>query len=432
MPISARGVFVALALAVFANSVEALPCSAYSGADTDNKSMITAGAVLTLDAVFAEIRRLSPAVRSAALEARALDAEADQAGRRLNPGFSIWLENFSGNGAMSGFDQAEATFALEQTFRLGAKRSLSERAARARQAVASAECAVVLRQTELEAAILFAELIAAGQLRDLAVNSANLADQLVSTVQRRVDAGAAAPPELARARADAAALRAGVATAEADVNRLRYALALLWGSAEPTFAAPSQFATDFNAPVADSSLAHPSLDRADAAERVRTAEQQLARSAAVPDVTVSAGFRRFEETGDEAFMASISVPLPLFDRGQDTARAVAFRGAAASLNRTATAQQLLARQRAARSARRAAKTRLELLTAEALPAAEEAYKAAVRGYQIGRFDLTTALNARAGLLDMRLAVIDAELVLQSQDLRLRALAGVAPFNGDTQ
>ncbi len=428
MSIVMKGALAALALAALAAGAKASPCDGYSG----GASMIMPGEPLTLRAALAEIRRVSPSVRTAALEARALDAEADQAGRRLNPSLSIELENFSGSGALTGFDQTETTFALEQTFRLGGKRSLSERAARARQAVAGAECAVILRQTELEAAILFSELIAAGQLRDLAVNSANLADQLASTVERRVDAGAAAPPELARARADAAALRAGVATAEADVDRLRYALALLWGSAEPTFAAPSQISVNPEVPAGTSGIAHPTLDRADAALRARSAEQNLARSAAIPDVTVSAGFRRFEETGDEAFIASISVPLPLFDRGRDTARATAFRGEAASLNRTATEQQLLARQRAATSARRAGQTRLDILTTEALPAAEEAYEAAVRGYQIGRFDLTTTLNARTALLDTRLAVINAELALRSQDLRLRALIGAAPFNGDAQ
>ena len=92
----------------------------------------------------------------------------------------------------------------------------------------------------------------------------------------------------------------------------------------------------------------------------------------------------------------------------------------------------MAQLRSAIVLRRAAQTRLDILTTEALPAAEEAYEAAVRGYQIGRFDLTTTLNARAVLLDTRLAVINAELALQSQDLRLRALIGATPFDGDAQ
>ena len=129
-------------------------------------------------------------------------------------------------------------------------------------------------------------------------------------------------------------------------------------------------------------------------------------------------------------MAGVSVPLPLFDRGRDAARAVSIRGEIASLNRAATEQHLLAQQRSAVASHRAAQTRLDILTSDALPAAEEAYEAALRGYQVGRFDLTTTLNARAVLLEAGFAVIDADLALQSEDLRLRALIGAAPFNGD--
>ena len=38
------------------------------------------------------------------------------------------------------------------------------------------------------------------------------------------------------------------------------------------------------------------------------------RAQAIPDVTFRAGYRRFEELDDHAFVAGISVPLPLFNR----------------------------------------------------------------------------------------------------------------------
>ena len=81
----------------------------------------------------AEKRRLAAAylAEAAALEARAASADADQAGRRLNPAISLETENFAGSGGFQGFDSYETTLAFEQTVRLGGKRRLSERAARA-------------------------------------------------------------------------------------------------------------------------------------------------------------------------------------------------------------------------------------------------------------------------------------------------------------
>ena len=416
----------ALAFATLAAGAEALPCEGRAG----DVSAIALGAPLTLPAALSEVRRISPAIRAAGLEALAVSADGDQAGRRLNPSLSIELDNFAGGGALGGFDQTETTFALEQTFRLGGKRQLGERAARAREALASAECAVILRQAELETALLYAELIAASELLRLAEESASLGEDLASVVERRVDAGASAPPELARARADAAASAADVAGAEANVDRLRYALSVMWGEAEPVFGRlePVSFYTEETSDTETDP--HPELDAADAARRAYEAEADLARTAAIPDITVSVGFRRFEETGDNAFIAGISVPLPLFDRGRDAARASAYRQDAASLSRAGTEQRLLARQRTAISAQRAAQTRLDILTMDALPAAEEAYRAARRGYQIGRFDLTTTLNARAALIEARVALIEAQLALQTETIRLRALIGAAPFDGD--
>ena len=423
-----RGAVAALALVAAAPGAEAAPCDGRVG----DASPIDYGTPLTLGAVLGEIRRASPEVRAAGLEANALGAEADQAARPLNPSIVLELENFSGSGALSGFDQTETTIAVEQTFRLGNKRGLGERAARARQALASAECAVILREAELQAALLYADLLAAQELRDLAAESAELSDRLAATVERRVDAGAAAPPELSRARADAAALRASAAGAEAEIETRRYALASLWGEADPQFGPVLAGEGFFSVEPGDSLSENPRLDAADAALRVREAETALARSAALPDVTVSAGFRRFEETGDEALVAGISVPLPLFDRGRDAARASALRADAALLDRRIAEQRLLSEQRSATASRRAAQARLDILEQDALPAALEAYSAAERGYQVGRFDLTTTLNARAVLLETQVALIEARRALLSEDLRLRALIGASPFDGGLQ
>ncbi|ACT58412.1 TolC family protein [Hirschia baltica] len=423
-----RGVFTALAFSAIVADANASPCDE---AQTSS-STLQLNEPLTLVDVMKKIRNASPAARAAALEVQALRSEADQAGRRLNPNISLEMENFSGSGAFSGQAQSETTLAFEQTLRLGGKRKLNERAARAKEALSSAECSVILLEAQLTGAVLFAELIAASKLKNLAIESADLSDQLAGTVKRRVDAGAAAPPELLRARADAAAARASVSTASANVNQLRYELALLWGSANPTFKMDISSNTLINSSIDNSIKSHPALDAADAALVARQAERDLAKSAAIPDLTVSAGLRRFEETGEQAVIAGISIPFPIFDRGRDAVRAASFRRDAATLSRTVTEQRLLSQKRAAVSSRKAAQKRLDILTSEALPAAEEAYTAAVKGYEIGRFDLTTTLDARATLIETRSALIEADFALQSQDMRLRALIGATPFDGEIQ
>ncbi len=428
MSIYLRGGLTALALSVIAADANASPCDEVP----TSPSTFQSNEPLTLLTVMTKIRRASPDARAAALEVQALIAEADQAGRPLNPNLSLELENFSGSGPFSNRDQSESTLAIEQTFQLGRKRKLRERAARAHVALSSAQCSVILREAQLTGANIFAELIAAIKLEKFAMESADLANELAETVKRRVNAGAAAPPELLRAKADAAAALANVTTISANVNQLRYELALLWGSSNPTFTMHLNNDALKISSAEETIISHPALDAADAALVVRQAERDLAHSATIPDLTVSAGLRRFEETGDQAVVAGVSIPLPIFDRGRNAVRAASFRDNAAALNRVATEQRLLAQKRAAVGSRKAAQTRLDILTNEALPTAEEAYTAALKGYEIGRFDLTTTIDSRAALLKAGSAVIEAEFALFTEDMRLRNLIGAPPFNGEIQ
>ena len=86
-----RGALAVLVFIVVASAANASPCERLSG----GASQILEGQPLSLDAVIAEVRRASPSVRAAGLEARALAAEADQAARLLNPSIGLDLETLA-------------------------------------------------------------------------------------------------------------------------------------------------------------------------------------------------------------------------------------------------------------------------------------------------------------------------------------------------
>ncbi|MBL4596772.1 MAG: TolC family protein [Robiginitomaculum sp.] len=426
-----QGALCVLIATAFSGAAIAAPCDGPTG----RAPVTQPGAPLTLDLALAQVRYAAPDVRRAALEIRARSADADQAGRRLNPSIGLEVENFSGSGALNGFNQAETTLTFAQTFQLGGKRTKRERAARANAVLAAAECQAILREVELQAALLFYDLLAAQELAAFASESADLAISLFETVGKRVEAGAAAPPELSRARADAAILRAATLAVNADVDQRRYDLAMLWGSASPEFAAPridQARLAGLSSAREGGITSHPALAVAKASTNAREAERVAARVAGLPDLTVSAGVRQFEETGDQAFLVSINVPLPLFDRNQDAARAAGYRADAARVSGVAIEARLRSRQQAAIAQVRAADARLSLLEREALPAARSAYEASVQGYAAGRFDLTSTLDARKGLIEAGVAVIDANRTLNADMMKLKSLIGAAPFDGDLQ
>ena len=421
-----RGALCVLIAATFSGAAIAAPCDGPSISPPP-----LAGVPLTLESALAHVRAASPDVRRAALETQARFADADQAGRWLNPSIGLEAENFSGSGPFSDYDQIETTFTLEQTFQLGGKRAKRETAARANASLGAATCQAILRNVELETAILFYELRAAVEVADLADEAAALAATFADTVAKRVNAGEAAPPELSRAQSDAATLKAAALAARVQIDQKRFMLAALWGSADPTFLPPSAQANlsrlnDLSGTVDT----HPDLLVARASNELRVAERKAAKAAGMPDVTISAGIRQFEETDDNAFLVGVSVPIPLFDRNRDAARGAGYRADAERVNAAATEAQLRARQQSAAMQVRAAQARWSVLEQDALPAAQSAYEASVRGYAAGRFDLTSTLDARKGLIAAGVAVIDARRSLNTEMMQLNSLIGAAPFDGE--
>jgi cobalt-zinc-cadmium efflux system outer membrane protein len=165
---------------------------------------------------------------------------------------------------------------------------------------------------------------------------------------------------------------------------------------------------------------------------VSEANQDLAQSQSMPDVTLSAGFRRFEQGNDNALLFGVSVPFPIFDKKRDAVKAAGFRRQADMLNRVAVERDLISQQNAARAQLISAQKQLNLLETDALREARSAYDASVKGYRAGKFDLTTTLNTRKALIDAGLAVIDAARTVNIQDITLRSLTGASPFTGDIQ
>ncbi|NHK29693.1 TolC family protein [Parvularcula flava] len=425
------------ALGILAMPIQAYAAASCGGTYQPRLTSAQAGMIeenepLTLDQVLTQIRHASPEVRAAALETKARAAEARQAGRWLNPSLSLEVENFGGDGAFDGFDQSDRTYAISQTLQLGGKRQKQVRAARALEALGSAQCETILREAELEAALSFYDLHATIQLAEMADSAADLAARFRDTVIKRYEAGAAAPPDVSRAKTEAARLQAAAADLQAQIIVEKLALAALWGADTARFGNPIITATQA-APSQGEVSSHPAIVAAAASLEASRAQEQLERVRIIPDITVSAGVREFEATGESALVAGLEVPLPLFDRNRDAADAAAFRAQASAIDAEATEARLRARLQSSIAQQQAARRQLDLLQSSALPEAQSAHDAAIRGYQAGKFDLTATLDARQALIDTQIAVIESNRKLNAENVLLQSLIGAAPFSeGDMQ
>ncbi|MEW4467036.1 TolC family protein [Parasphingorhabdus sp. JC815] len=350
----------------------------------------------------------NPRVYGPQAEAEAARAAIDQARLRPNPELSLEAENIAGSGAFSGLRSTEYTLAIGQQLELGGKRSARIASARASSDFAGLQSKFALSQLALGVRERYVEAVAAGQRLVLARQIVERNRELTRIANVLVEVGREPPLRAMRAQATLAEAEAELQAAEAANGAARQALAALWatGQSSPSVSAAfPELSPPLDLPSSDDPLP---LRIAGARTAFAQAEIARERSLGVPDPTLSAGVRRFEESNDQAFIVGISIPLPFRNRNQgNIAAAEAQYRAASASEAIAEADYRLDFERT-RTLYLAAETRVETLSSASLPQAEEALRLVEIGYRNGRFPLIEVLAAAEARDAIRENLIQAE------------------------
>lgn len=341
-------------------------------------------------------------------ETEAAQALIGQARLRPNPQVSLEAEDFAGSGAFSGLRATQITLSVGQQLELGGKRGARIAAAEAQADLATlranlsqAELGFVVRERYIAA-------VAAVSRLDLARDIVARNEELARIANLLVDVGREPPLRALRAQAALAEAQAELQAAQAASLAARTGLAALWGEQAAPPVVPSEFPTIAPPDQIMATSAPLQLEFARANTAAASAEIARERSLRVPDPTISAGVRRFEESNANAFIVGVSIPLPFSNRNQgNIASAEANLRAATAREAVALAdyEQAVTRVRAAYLA---AEARVETLSTTSLPQAEEALRLVQIGYSNGRFPLIEVLAAADARDAIREALIAAQ------------------------
>ena len=379
----------------------------------------------------------NPALQSSSWEIRAREAARLQTGLLPNPGLDTESEDLAGSGRFSpDLSQPQTTVRLSQLVELG-----GDRGARARVSALSAELAawdyeatrldVLTRTTQAFVAVLGAQ-----DALQLAEESVTLSRQVANAVAERAEAGKVSMVEKTRAEVAAAGLRVERDAARRLLDAARARVAVMWGGLQPRFRQATGTLPSVNAiPSADAIQArlanNPDLARWETELARREASVALERARAIPDVTVSAGYRKFHDTDNNALVVGAAIPLPLFDRNQGALAEARYRLAGASGDRRATAGRLHEALADAYRALATAHDEATLLANDVLPGAEHAYQAAQEGYRLGKFGLLDVLDAQRTLFAARAQRIRALVAFHTAAAEVERLIA-EPLNAAAQ
>lgn len=375
---------------------------------------------LTLARAIEEAAARSPAVVAAEAEVEAARALLRQAGFRLNPELSVDVENFAGSGPYSGLSGAETTVAINQRLDFGGRRAARMSSGQAALAVQEMRLGVARADLEENVRRQFATAVAARERLSLADANLIRARELTRIADELVAAGRDPPLRAFRARANAAQADAALRAAQAADEAARRTLSSLFGTGEPVQSVGG--AADTHVVGAIDPLR--SLDvRLAEAERLQAQtslrQEQVSRRL---DPLVGIGVRRYEDTGDTALVAGVSLPIPLFDRNRGNVDAARARIRSADARREAAIAQAAARIGNARISLVAAQARVTALESIATPQAGEALRLAELSYREGRLSLVELLDAQEAFAAAQSELIDARLALAEANATLARAA----------
>ena len=370
------------------------------------------GATITLEQAVSRSLSSNPSLGAAADAAAAAAARVDQAGLLPNPELEIEVEGFGGGGQLHRFDAAESTAVISQPLLLGGKRSHRRGVALAEQSLAERDLEAVRLDIRAATTAAFYRLLAAQQRVELARQLLGLAEELGQAVQARVEAGKVSPLESQRAGIEVARAKIALARAERERAAARARLAASWGSSTPTVL---EAVGELPEPAEPPSLerlrqrlgATPEAARLDDLIEHRQRVVDLEKSFRLPDLEVRIGPRHLRETGQTAWVAGISVPIPLFDRNQGARRAARLE-LESSRKATEAARVALEAELAVTLERlRVAASEATTLARDVVPAATDALAATEQGYALGKFALLAVLDAQGTLFEARSLHLDS-------------------------
>jgi outer membrane protein, heavy metal efflux system len=359
---------------------------------------------------------------------RVADARVGESGLAPATSVGVLVEDAAGSGARRGFDSAQTTLSLSRVIELGGKRDARVAAAEAGRDRVRTERAARQLDVTAEVARRFIETLHERELVRLAAEVLRQSEVTRDAVDRRVRAALAPSAELARADVRVAQATLDLEHAEHELQTARVFLAAAMGERQVGFteALGDLYALEDPAPL-DDLLARVESTPDFAAfvddARLRDAEMRLALLQRRPDLRAEIGVRRYEDTGDTALIAGISVPLQSGRRARFATDAAAAERERNDADREAAFLKVRARLFAQYRELEHSLLEARTLRGSIVPRLEDALTRTEYAFQRGRYSYLELTDAQRELLAARQRVADVAANYHTLRIEIERLTG---------
>ncbi|GJM04691.1 MAG: outer membrane protein CzcC [marine bacterium B5-7] len=396
--------------------------------ETFDNPIIQPSGTLSLKKAITLTLEHNPELAAYAWGIRSREIDRIQAGLLPNPELGIEVENFAGSGDVSSFRSAEMTIALSQLIELGDKRVKRQQIALTEHSLARWDYEIKRIDLLTATARIFIAVLSQQEMQSISNETYSLASEVYESIKKRVAAGKATTLEELKARVEVSKARLKSINSKRQLTLNKHSLATLWGNTETTFTDVVGDIYTVSAPPDLNSIINkinnnPNLARWVTAISREQSSVALAQANMTPDLTVSTGLRYLNGDNDVAAVASISVPLYLFDD-----KKTGVRRSEIELNRALKEKattELKIRSTLIQDYQQLVILYDEVLVLrdEVLPVSEEAFISAKKMYQLGKLGLLALLDTQRTYFEVRQQYIEILTAYQLMVANIERLIG---------
>lgn len=395
-----------------------------------NDSVETDQKKITIEEAVETTLNNNPNLTAFKYEIKSLEKIKIQAGLIPNPEAGFEMENFLGGNELNGFQGTEYTLAASQLFELGGKRS--SRVNLADNEINSALGNYELIKIDLIARVktAFINLSEVDRRIQLQRKFIQTNEEILMTVSERVKAGRTSPAEESKVKVALINSQIELQRLQRNFSSAQSVLNSLLGTFEKNIIPlTNTFDNILIPPDKENILAEldsiPTIKYLSNETRLRKAQLELEEAQSVPDITFLLGARYLNEIETNAFVAGLTMPIPIFDRNQGNIQSAEVR--IQQMDEIIKMQKLnvIASLNTSYNNLLSAYNNVVQLNESILPESEKAYEITSQGYLQGRFAFIDLLDAQRTLFDT-----EAQYLLELSDY-YRSLIELENLTGKT-
>jgi len=385
---------------------------------------------LTLEMAVNEALKHNPDLNVLKFNPRLAESEKLQSSLFPNPELEFEYENF---------DEPEKTLTIGYLIELGGKRSHRMGQADAVLELAQAELEAARVEIISETAAAYIDVLVARENLRITREKEKLSDQVYETARERVLAGRVPPMEQVTAEIKRSNARLEVIQAEDELLISRTRLSAMWGGLPDDFASvTAAFERIQSVPSFDALIA--ALDNAPVIETMRLeikvaqTSLELEKRNRIPDLFLSGGIKKTDESDDAIYIVGLSLPIPLFDRNQAGVARTAAELSQQTFALSAEQSRLAKDLKIAFQTLKTAHQQVNTIKTDILPSAQRVLDAVKEGYQEGEFSFLDMLEAQSTLYESHESYINSLGQYHHAVVDLEKLLGkdLASFNSNNQ